>query len=317
PANGRERTPEVKRLSPTPRYLKPPAARNITYSDDGDLIIRAGNTLFEANYAQVHKFLLSRDSSMFEDMFAVPETSIAVDGLTDETPLFVADSAEAFEALLWILYALPPELRPYQLCVPHAVDLDRILLVAEITNKYHFVSLETWSIKIIESIVPAVSFTETRMSFLMRTMTLAERVSNGTLSNAVMVAWEGALQRGVNPGPLLAILDRDGPSSLSTRTYYAQLFRMKVVPGTESPNNLPYLSECESLSEPQITKLLFARWSLDALVFPRTLRPCPAATIALRCSTQITVSQSGKVYGAAASVRILSKRATLQTCCNG
>ncbi|KAK6980770.1 BTB domain-containing protein [Favolaschia claudopus] len=244
-----------------PRTSTPHATRSEKYYfDDGDLIICAGNTLFK-----VHKFLLSRDSSMFKDMFAVPETPIAVDGLTDETPLFVADSAEAFEALLWILYALPPELRPYQLCVPTAVDLDCILLVAEITNKYHFVSLETWSIKIIETIVPAVSFTEARMmSFLMRTMTLAERVSNEELSHDVMVAWVSALQSGVNPGPLLAILDRDGPSSLATRTYYAQLLRMKVVPGAESPNNLPYLSECEGLSEPQVTKLLFGRWSLEA-----------------------------------------------------
>jgi hypothetical protein len=59
---------------------------------------------------QVHKFLLSRDSSMFQDMFALPQASGSIDaekeGSSDAKPLVLPDTVKAFRALLWVLYSL-------------------------------------------------------------------------------------------------------------------------------------------------------------------------------------------------------------------
>jgi hypothetical protein len=103
--------------------VEPPTRDADYYFDDGDLIILAENTLFRVTihfsplhsdsdfcpFSQVHKFLLSRDSSMFKDMFIIPggsSTAERTDGSSDETPLRVSDTFEAFRALLWVLYAL-------------------------------------------------------------------------------------------------------------------------------------------------------------------------------------------------------------------
>ncbi|KAJ7740198.1 hypothetical protein DFH07DRAFT_839185 [Mycena maculata] len=69
------------------------------YFDHGDFVICAENTLF-----RVHKFILSRDSSIFMDMFVIGKST--EDGATDETSVLVSDTTEAFRALLWVLYSL-------------------------------------------------------------------------------------------------------------------------------------------------------------------------------------------------------------------
>jgi hypothetical protein len=100
--------------------VEPPTRDANWYFDGGDL---AENILFRVTihfsplhsdsdfcpFFQVHKFLLSQDSSMFKDMFIIPRGSNAAertDGSSDETPLYVSDTVEAFHALLWVLYAL-------------------------------------------------------------------------------------------------------------------------------------------------------------------------------------------------------------------
>ncbi|KAJ7849233.1 hypothetical protein B0H14DRAFT_3138027 [Mycena olivaceomarginata] len=113
--------------------VEPPTRDANWYFDGGDLIILAENILF-----RVHKFLLSQDSSMFKDMFIIPRGSNAAertDRSSDETPLHVSDTVEAFYALLWVLYALPPDLQAYLTNDKTAIDLNRIVSIAETTNK--------------------------------------------------------------------------------------------------------------------------------------------------------------------------------------
>jgi hypothetical protein len=90
-------------------------------------------------------------------MFIIPRGSSAAertDGSSDETPIHISDTVEAFHALLWVLYALsdfrhfivtdqlnfslnnsPPDLQAYLMNDKTAVDLNRKVSVAETTNK--------------------------------------------------------------------------------------------------------------------------------------------------------------------------------------
>ncbi|KAF7345824.1 BTB domain-containing protein [Mycena venus] len=251
--------------------VEPPTRDASYYFDDGDLIILAGNTLF-----RVHKFLLSRDSSMFKDMFIIPGGSSATertDGSSDETPLLVSDTVDAFRALLWVLYALPPDLQAYLANDKTAVDLNRIVSVAETTNKYHFTSLEAWSMQVIKSVVPKLKFTEATSTLLARIMTLAERCADSELSDTVLAAWEGLLRSGVNPAQLINVLERQGHASFIPLTYHAQLSTMKLVHTGDPGSRTVTLTGCEGLSDKHISKLLFARWSLEKEFLRLSINP--------------------------------------------
>lgn len=59
----------------------------------------------------MHRFLLSRDSSAFENMFSMPSgidgEGLPKEGYSDDHPIVLeGESAVAFEALITVLYAL-------------------------------------------------------------------------------------------------------------------------------------------------------------------------------------------------------------------
>ncbi|KAK6969128.1 BTB domain-containing protein, partial [Favolaschia claudopus] len=229
------------------------------YFEDGDLVLRAESTLF-----RVHKFVLSRDSSMFKDMFVIPGGSAAsaADGSNDETLLVVSDSASSMTALLWVLYALPPELQAYLSSDKNTVDLDRLLLVAEITNKYHFTSIEEWSLQVIRAVVPKLKFTLSTSTLIVRALTLAERFSDSALIDTVLTAWETLVRTVSKPAEL--ITKPNTHPWLTAFAYYAQVSAMKLkrYPLTRDLT----LEGCDGLSPTHITKLLFGRWSLEVEV---------------------------------------------------
>jgi hypothetical protein len=90
------------------------------YLQDGDLVILVESTLFrvrrkpssmhqvsqraELNREKVHRFILSRDSSTFQNMF---EVGTGTEGSTDDNPLqLYGDTVKAVRSLLSVLYAL-------------------------------------------------------------------------------------------------------------------------------------------------------------------------------------------------------------------
>ncbi|KAK7028736.1 BTB domain-containing protein [Favolaschia claudopus] len=229
------------------------------YFEDGDLVLRAESTLF-----RVHKFVLSRDSSMFKDMFVIPGGSAAsaADGSNDETPLVVSDSASSMTALLWVLYALPPELQAYLSSDKNTVDLDRLLLVAEITNKYHFTSIEEWSLQVIRAVVPKLKFTSSTSTLLVRALTLAERFADSALIDTVLTAWETLVRTVSKPAEL--ITKSDTHPWLIAFAYHTQVSTMKLKRHVFAKDLT--LEGCDGLSQTHITKLLFGRWSLEAEV---------------------------------------------------
>lgn len=89
--------------------------------DSGCCVFRAENTLFKVRLVwrravmpvlidlrlQVHKCYLMREPCAFGDLFSLPSVPGAqVEGLTDDAPVPLSDSAEEFRGLLWGLYAL-------------------------------------------------------------------------------------------------------------------------------------------------------------------------------------------------------------------
>ena len=97
----------------------------VYYIHGADCTLLIGNTLFKAHISplfvchppcshllQVHRFLLTRDGSTFENMFTLPSNGGAIEtqGLSDDNPIVLHDDPDEFRALCWALYALwvPP-----------------------------------------------------------------------------------------------------------------------------------------------------------------------------------------------------------------
>ncbi|TFK52336.1 hypothetical protein OE88DRAFT_1627777 [Heliocybe sulcata] len=113
------------------------------YFADGSCVLLVEETLFN-----VHKTMLSRDSSSFAAMFDLPQGEGPMEGTSDESPIVLCgDSVEEFRNFLWAMYALPAELMIVH--TAHA-DLSKLIDIARVSNKYSFKSLETWALDAIQ-----------------------------------------------------------------------------------------------------------------------------------------------------------------------
>ncbi|KAJ8084985.1 hypothetical protein PM082_003762 [Marasmius tenuissimus] len=116
------------------------------YISEGNTVIRVENTLFK-----VHRCLISRDGSAFEDMFSLDNIktsqSAVREGDSDDNPIVLhGDKPEEFRALLWSLYALPAEI--FQ--VPNTQSaVVRYINLARIANKYSFRTTENWALHVL------------------------------------------------------------------------------------------------------------------------------------------------------------------------
>ncbi|KAH9936089.1 uncharacterized protein B0H18DRAFT_972108 [Fomitopsis serialis] len=138
---------EVAKELHNPRWSDP--VRDETYYfADGSCILRVEDTLFN-----VHRTMLSRDSSMFSTMFALPVPSAGdgAEGSCDENPVYLAgDTITEFRNFLWALYALPHELLAVH---SNPSDFPRLLDVAKLSNKYSFRSVESWALDAVNDLV--------------------------------------------------------------------------------------------------------------------------------------------------------------------
>ncbi|KDQ62689.1 hypothetical protein JAAARDRAFT_30590 [Jaapia argillacea MUCL 33604] len=130
-----------------PVIKEPGVIRDDTYyMSDGSCILRVENTLFN-----VHRTILSRDSSSFGSMFTFPQGDNQEEGMSDDNPIIlIGDAVSEFKNFLWALYALPPELMIVH--TPQA-NLPRLIDIARVANKYSYKSVETWSLDAIQEFV--------------------------------------------------------------------------------------------------------------------------------------------------------------------
>ncbi|KAF9046128.1 hypothetical protein BJ165DRAFT_1345221 [Panaeolus papilionaceus] len=116
------------------------------YYEDGSCIILVEDVLFN-----VHRSMLSRDSSSFKTMFSLPQGQNTVEGYSDRNPIMlVGDTPEEFKHFLWALYALPPELA---LVTSSDANITLLIDIGRVSNKYSFKSLETWALDAIQKYV--------------------------------------------------------------------------------------------------------------------------------------------------------------------
>ncbi|KAL4073206.1 hypothetical protein V8B97DRAFT_197711 [Scleroderma yunnanense] len=116
------------------------------YLSDGSCILRVGNTLFN-----VHRSILSRDSSSFATLFTLPQGDTPEEGTSDARPIVLqGDTPNEFRNFLWALYALPHEITMVR---SSQVDLNRLIDVAKMANKYSFKSTESWALEAIQKYI--------------------------------------------------------------------------------------------------------------------------------------------------------------------
>ncbi|KAK2465401.1 hypothetical protein APHAL10511_002755 [Amanita phalloides] len=109
------------------------------YFDDGSCIIRVQDTLFN-----VHRSVLSRDSSSFSTMFSLPQGGKLSEGCSDDNPVALSgDTVSEFKHFLWALYALPSDIAALS---SEGGNLALLIDITHIANKYSFKSTETWAL---------------------------------------------------------------------------------------------------------------------------------------------------------------------------
>ncbi|KAI0683686.1 hypothetical protein BC835DRAFT_1423086 [Cytidiella melzeri] len=155
------------------------------YMRDGSCVLQVENTLFN-----VHRTLLSKDSSLFSSMLELPQGDKVAEGSSDSCPIHLnGENVVEFKNFLWVLYALPHEVC---LVTSPQMDLERLSRLIDITRisfKYHFKSIETWSLDVIteHTSVTATSIASTTMNAHSAVVTTPQAIaSNGALVSRLM-----------------------------------------------------------------------------------------------------------------------------------
>ncbi|KLO04091.1 hypothetical protein SCHPADRAFT_947986, partial [Schizopora paradoxa] len=92
------------------------------YFQDGSIVIRADNTLYK-----VFASILSDRSQVFRDCFSLPRPQLHGDGLDDENPVLLPDSAFDVNNLFHFLFSVRSEL---------ALDEEHMASLLQISHKY-------------------------------------------------------------------------------------------------------------------------------------------------------------------------------------
>ncbi|KAH9841412.1 uncharacterized protein C8Q71DRAFT_803146 [Rhodofomes roseus] len=211
-----------------------PAVHDENYYDEGaDCVIRVEDTLF-----RVHRFLLARDSSVFQDMFNLPtgeaKEETPQEGFSDEEPIHLfGETAEEFRIFLSVLYALPEELHAYRTA---SSDISRLLTVASLTNKYHFISTAWWAVSALYSVTsgefgppthPMGDLTRASTAALIRILEVAMRCGHRRLIDFVVESWSNRiLSKDLAPRAAMRVADRWDLDGLRGVAYYVQLMEM-------------------------------------------------------------------------------------------
>ncbi|KAI0927341.1 hypothetical protein AcV5_007898 [Taiwanofungus camphoratus] len=243
------------------------------YLDGADCVLRVEDTLF-----RVHRFLLARDSSAFQNMFSMPPGGADAEGASDERPICLyGESAANFRALLSALYALPSELQAYNSA---DADITQLLAIAATTHKYHFSATEAWAADALFRLVfgahgapaPGADLAQCSAARLDAVLDVALRCGHTRLADLATACWtERILAGSLRPTRALAAADRHGLRALRGVAYYAQL--MQLGPRFELPAVPPALGTRDAddgaddgrLTRAQRQRLLCGHYSLAAL----------------------------------------------------
>ncbi|KII90658.1 hypothetical protein PLICRDRAFT_39239 [Plicaturopsis crispa FD-325 SS-3] len=272
---------------------RPPVRDTKYYMEDGDCTILVENILFK-----VHRFLLSRDSSAFHDMFGLPgEHDKDAEGSSDENPVTLpGDTADEFRALMFILYALPHETQSYN---TSQADVEHLVVIARITNKYHFTSMAAWAFNALTDLVISHPSCILRKSHYIERVVEVALLANDKLLQMACKLWTRKLRSGELPAvPAIIFADKHNLPDLQGHAYYAEAIspRSVLLNLPESAIAAPSSTE-QKLSQEQRARLLSGYFALVRLSdnlpyrspdFPRS-PDCPAVHHAAHCSATFRI----------------------------
>ncbi|EIW59153.1 uncharacterized protein TRAVEDRAFT_122112 [Trametes versicolor FP-101664 SS1] len=273
-----------------------PVQDSVYYIHGGDCVIRVEDTLF-----RVHRYILGRDDSAFQHMFSMPAMSgvpwQAMEGYSDDNPIHLyGETAERFRDLLAVFYALPHQLQEYN--TPEG-NVDRLLTICEMTNKYHFASTESWAVDALYNVVSGLHGppqqqrhpSQCSSAWMKRLLEVALLCGHEKLRTLVATRWVNRIvTRDLRPIHALEIAARSGEGSLAGYAYYTQLLEMgpgfdpgvvedgrqyarpRISPAlaaagvaVAAPNNGPRIGTPAVLTREQKARLLAGHWSLTRL----------------------------------------------------
>ncbi|CAA7262848.1 unnamed protein product [Cyclocybe aegerita] len=242
------------------------------YQEEGDCVILVDKTLFK-----IPRILLTRASSVFQDMFTLPhDPGVDMESLQDGNPLRLHDSVEDFRALCWALTAFPAEISAQN--DPSKVKIRRLVSLFHIANKYQFTEFETWAGDMLKqfsslNIKYRPVFSQCTIEDLKRILLVGRTTSNNQLLANCARKW---LDRLENDASLSTKEALDFAETISYRyfeghIYYQEVKRMKVPLHTVDPTTIAFPQN--GFSEAQTLRLYRGFWLLSA--FWESLRKPP------------------------------------------
>ncbi|KAF5350861.1 hypothetical protein D9758_010521 [Tetrapyrgos nigripes] len=216
------------------------------YISEGNTTIRVEGTLFK-----VHRYILARDGSAFENMFSldahVPSFSDSSrEGCSDENPIVLhGDTPDEFRALCWSLYALPAEV--FQMPSTQS-DVIRLIHLARISHKYTFRSTESWALHVLTvcqtsadpSSTDSISASITTTPILTQLTEVAVLCNNEELHEAVEPIWADLLFTGQTDDIVAAmtVADKLNLRPLLGLAYYLMMLKGKDEWNWNGPHKL-------------------------------------------------------------------------------
>ncbi|RDB14912.1 hypothetical protein Hypma_016394 [Hypsizygus marmoreus] len=241
-----------------PPPAEPPVQDPVYYKNDGDCVILVKNTLFK-----IHRFLLTRDSTVFADMFSLPGNESSPQGTADSTPILLHDDPEDFRYLCWALYALPTELSAQS--TAGGANVSKLIRLAKLVNKYQFASFEKWAIGIVtQQCVEHKYLTTCHHSQFSSLLGLASLCNHEPLRQAVQDTWLVRLQNTATPyASALNAATEYGHRDFQGMVYYILLQTLDKAEATPIPKTSALVNPAPKLSAAYNQILRTGYWSLS------------------------------------------------------
>lgn len=232
------------------------------YHEDGDCIILVEGTLFK-----IHRFLLTRGSCVFRDMFSLGSCG-TVQGTTDASPILLPDAISDIRTLFWGLYASPSDITAQS--SPYGTDYLRLCRLTKIVNKYQFEELEKWATDVLTD--PRVGLsTYLRITCPLEDLNIFLEAASLSNSKKLRKVIEDQTSERIIDSvgrevlPILNAVEKYGSRRLQGVAYYFLLMYLDELPLQWTPNSTAPLfpSVADGLSQTQRYRLFLGQWSLS------------------------------------------------------
>lgn len=224
------------------------------YFEDGSCVLKVENYLFN-----LHRSTLRRHSGFFRDMFAIPQEKLDdrgnTEGSSDDHPIVCSDSAEAFRAWCWVLYAGFNELKVAK--EDENFTEKEYTHIAALSHKYGCDAIEKWARELLDAkldqseSVPGGSknIRKATLKYIVRTSMQCGWSHTQKTSETLLLDLTGRTAAGLRE--MLTFADSVSSSRLRARAYYAflQSVNWQLSPAPGPKTGVLKLASEESISQ--------------------------------------------------------------------